>query len=86
MHKQLFNTVIHCLIVLPTFILILIIPQPSESVEEKGIANWQVHSACKDALEHEDDSVRKQLTLFVGFSLTRSMKLTSIIKVLSITL
>ena len=59
MHKQLFNTVIHSLIVLPTFILILIIPQPSESVEEKGIANWQVHSACKDALEHDDDSVRK---------------------------
>jgi len=40
-------------------ILILIIPQPSESLEVKGIANWQVHSACKDALEHEDDSVRK---------------------------
>ena len=67
-------------------ILILIIPQPSESLEVKGIANWQVHSACKDALEHEDDSVRKTATLYVGFSLTRSMKQTSTIKVLSITL
>ena len=59
MHKQLFNTVINELIVLPILILILILPQPSESVEEKGVTNWQVSSACKDALYHEDDDVRK---------------------------
>ena len=51
-------TAIHSLIALP-ILAILLISQPSESAEEKGIANWQVHSACKDALEHEDDSVRK---------------------------
>ena len=51
-------TAIHSLIALP-ILVILLISQPSESAEEKGIANWQVHSACKDALEHEDDSVRK---------------------------
>jgi hypothetical protein len=51
-------TAIHSLIALP-ILAILLISQPSESAEEKGIANWQVHSACKDALEHDDDSVRK---------------------------
>ena len=51
-------TAIHSLIAL-SILAILLISQPSESLEEKGIANWQVHSACKDALEHEDDSVRK---------------------------
>ena len=51
-------TAIHSLIALP-ILAILLISQPSEAAEEKGIANWQVHSACKDALEHEDDSVRK---------------------------
>ena len=51
-------TAIHSLIALP-ILVILLISQPSEAAEEKGIANWQVHSACKDALEHEDDSVRK---------------------------
>ena len=51
-------TAIHSLIALPILVITLI-SQPSESVEEKGIANWQVHSACKDALEHDDDSVRK---------------------------
>ena len=51
-------TAIHSLIALP-ILAILLISQPSVSAEEKGIANWQVHSACKDALEHEDDSVRK---------------------------
>ena len=51
-------TAIHSLIALP-ILAMLLISQPSESAEEKGIANWQVHSACKDALEHEDDSVRK---------------------------
>ena len=51
-------TAIHSLIALPILAIILI-SQPSESAEEKGIANWQVHSACKDALEHDDDSVRK---------------------------
>ena len=57
--KRLINlTAIHSLIALP-ILVILLISQPSESTEEKGIANWQVHSACKDALEHEDDSVRK---------------------------
>ena len=51
-------TAIHSLIALP-ILAILLISQPSEATEEKGIANWQVHSACKDSLEHEDDSVRK---------------------------
>ena len=51
-------TAIHSLIALP-ILAILLISQPSESAEDKGIANWQVHSACKDALEHDDDSVRK---------------------------
>ena len=51
-------TAIHSLIALP-ILAMLLISQTSESAEEKGIANWQVHSACKDALEHEDDSVRK---------------------------
>jgi len=51
-------TAIHSLIALP-ILAILLISQPSEAAEEKGIANWQVHSACKDALEHDDDSVRK---------------------------
>ena len=51
-------TAIHSLIALPILVITLI-SQPSGSVEEKGIANWQVHSACKDALEHDDDSVRK---------------------------
>ena len=58
MQKLINLTAIHSLIAL-SILAILLISQPSESLEEKGIANWQVHSACKDALEHEDDSVRK---------------------------
>ena len=38
-------TAIHSLIALP-ILAILLISQPSEATEEKGIANWQVHSAC----------------------------------------
>ena len=55
MTKQLFKTAIHCLIVLPVFILTLTISPPSisnqneEHVDEM-IYNYQVHYACDNWL------------------------------------
>ena len=62
MKKQLKIWTIHSVIVLPILVFTLITSQPSKSgtnEDEVAVANWQVYSACNDALNHDEEDKRK---------------------------
>ena len=56
MHKQLFNTVIHDLIVLPIFILTLTITLPIKA--DSPVQNYRVYNACDAFINHEEQESR----------------------------
>ena len=58
MHTQTFNTVIHCLIVLPIFIFTLTTPQLSKAASP--LQNYKVYNACDAYQNAEDEESNKK--------------------------